>query len=272
MATAEEVLKDAYERYGVKDAETPLTTQEKTDGVGIINDTMSQLLIEGFDLGFTTIAVIGDTFTLDDAGFNNFVKLQIGARIAEGQEIPISPIVAEDIKASRRSVIRFLNRKAVTGNNRGTFRYFVYSAIELLGAKSADEPINEAEQTNSIERLNDIVLNLENFGYGFGFNIGSDLDDATGLPDWSFMYFKGLLAKNLSSSYTVDVPGVVLSMIREGEAGVNARASRPIETQLPDMPLGGRRFTHTNESNDLLDGANDSLADEEGNQILIDLP
>jgi hypothetical protein len=46
MATAEDILKDAYERYGIKDAETALTTQEKTDGISIINDTMLQLGIE----------------------------------------------------------------------------------------------------------------------------------------------------------------------------------------------------------------------------------
>lgn len=272
MATAEDFIVGAFRKLDIKDAETPLTAQEESDAIESLNDTMAQLLIEGFDLGYVSVSVVGDTVTLDDNGYNNFVKLQLAARLAQEYDVVITPIIAEDLKASRRSVVRSLNRKAVTGNSRGTFRYFVYAAIELLGVKSADEPINEVEQTNGIERLNDIVLNLENFGYGFAFNIGSSLDDNTGLPDWSYMYFKGLLAKNLSSSYSVDIPAIVMSMIRDGEAGINARASRPIETQLPDMPLGGRHFTHPYNANDLIDGANDSIADEEGQQITIDLP
>lgn len=281
MATAEDILKGAYERFGIKDAETPLTTQEKTDGISIINDTMLQLGVEGFDLGYTAITAISDTFTVSDNGYLNFIKLQIGARVAQGEEIPISQTIAEDLKASRRSVIRDINRRALSGASRGTYRYMIYRAIEALGAKSADEPISAQDQTNGIDVLTDIMLGMEGDNFGLGFQIGTTLDTQTNIPDWAYRWIIADLAIDLSSSFSVNPPANVVLMSQNGREEALRRTHKTLDVSFPDtLPVGTENasfdgysgYFGRNDSDDILNGSNDGVVDSEGNPILIDTP
>lgn len=282
MATAEEFIKSSFRKIEIIDSETSLTSGELTDGIEVMNDTFAQLEIEGFELGYTPVSVGGDAVTLDSTGYNNFGKLQLAARLAQEYGVTFTEPLVADLKASRRAVIRELNRKALSDSSRGTFRYFVYAAIELLGVKSGSEPINAEEQRNGIERLNDLVINLESDGYGFGFNIGSSLDQDTNLPTWSYMWVKALLARNLSSSYSVEVSPVIIAMINEGEQKATNRVSSNIVTNFPEtLPVGttntpdyslGGNYFNNKLSQGIMDGSSDTLTDEQGNAILLDYP
>jgi hypothetical protein len=277
MATATEVITASFRKLGIKDAETPLTTTEINDGIESLNDTMNQLEIEGFELGYADVSVGGDTVALSEAGYLNFVKLQLGVRIAQENEVNLNESYRGDLQAARRAVVRSLNRKALLSATKGTFQYFALSAVELLGVKSADEPVNTAELNNAVPYLNDCIKNLEAEGFGLGFQEGTALTDETKLPDWSYRWIKALLARELSSSYSVPTPVNVEQMIREGEENAYVMRTRNIKVEFPNtLPVGSSNEWYEDEYNyfgrdmseDIVSGSNDGLTDSEGNPLL----
>ena len=271
MATATEVITDAYNKAGINDINTALTSAEETQGIRFLNDIMSSLENDGFELGYTTVSAGGDTVTVDD-GVLLFTKNQLAARIMEANNIPFTDTLVEDIKASRRSVVHFLNAKNIQGATKGTFRQIIYGAIELLNAKNGNSPITANDLTNALERMNDMILQKDRVIYNF--NIGSSLDDLHGLPDWSWGWLKSELAIRLAPSFDVPINNTIVSMRDDGWKEVIRRQDEPIVANYPEiMPLGNDRYWWPSYPNndlehDFLTGSYQPLTDEDGNTLL----
>lgn len=277
MATAQQLIESALRKLRVKGAETPLSTQELDDGLEVLNDMAAELESEGFELyagGYVELS-LGDTAPIP-AYAENFYKLQLAGRLApEYLADGIPAFLPELIQGARRIVVRKLNSRAV--GTSGTYRDIIYGAIELLGAKTASEPITTTEMQNAIPRLNDTITSLESKGFRLGYQIttGSNLDAEHGLPDWSWSWIKATLAARLSSSYGVQANDVVLSMIADGEASAYEQSSADIKTEYPDtLPIGSSRryeqeFFQDNAADDIQVSIGGTLIDEEGDPLEI---
>lgn len=277
MATAQQLIESALRKLRVKGAETPLSTQELNDGLEVLNDMAAELESEGFELytgGYASL-VLGDTVPIP-AYAENFYKLQLAGRLAPEYLTDGVPAFLPDlIQGARRIVVRKLNSRAV--GTAGTYRDIIYSAIELLGAKAADEPITTTEMQNAIPRLNDTITSLESKGFRLSYQItsGSNLDAEHGLPDWSWSWIKAALAARLSSSYGVQANNVIVSMIADGEECAYEQSSSNIETVYPDtLPIGSsrwyeREFFENTAADDLQVSTGGALTDEESDPLEI---
>lgn len=269
MATATDFINAALRLIQVKGAETPISTQEETDGIETLNDLGAQLEAEGFELGFTTISVGGDTVTIPEYA-NAFYKNQLAARLAPEYLIDgVPPFLTEAITASRRVVVRNLNRKAV--GVAGTFQNLIYGAIELLGVKDGREPVSLSEIQNAVPRLNDLVLDLESKGFRLGYNINTttDITKETGLPDWSNAWIKAELAIRLSVSYSIAPNDVIIKMSESGLDDAYQRTVIVPTVNFPStLPIGETRcYTGVDFFGDPL---NNTLENGSGNPILTD--
>jgi len=270
MATALTFIESALRKIQVKGAETPLTTQEKADGLEVLNDMGAQLEAEGFELGFTTLATDGDTMTTPVYS-NEFYKLQLAARLATEYAVEFNTSLVESLKAARRSVVRQLNRKAV--GTTGTYQNIIYGAMELSGVKSGTEPVSTAEIANAIPRLNDLITEVEGQGIRLSYQIsdGVDLTLEHGIPDWAWSWIKGELAIRLSTSYSIAPNEVAAKMASDGRAAAIERIVEVPEVDFPEtMPIGSTRYNSTKEffsdsaPDGILTGTDEQLFTDEG--------
>ena len=277
MATAQTFIESALRKIQIKGAETPLTTQELDDGLEVLNDMGAQLEVEGFELGYTELAAVGDTVTVPSYS-NEFYKLQLAARLATEYAVEFNTSLVESLKAARRSVVRELNRKAVGSS--GTFQNIVYGAFELSGVKSGSEPINTAEMENAIPRLNDLMTELESRGFRLNYqiNTSTSLTGLHGLPDWCWAWIKAEMSIRLSSSYSIAANDVSMRMASSGEAAAYKRMGQEIETFYPStLPIGSNRHTYSLEfydganPNDLQTGTGNPLSTDDGLTLEIDI-
>ena len=275
MATAQTFIESALRKIQIKGAETPLSTQELTDGLEVLNDMGAQLEVEGFELGFTTLSVVGDTVTVP-AYSNEFYKLQLAARLATEYAVPFNDSLVASLQAARRSVIRELNRKAV--GQSGTFQNIIYGAFELSGVKSGQEPISTTEITNALPMLDDLIYELESDGFRLNYSPASAITESHGLPDWSWSWIKATLAARIASSLSMPPNEVAMALSQKGEKAAYRRFATVPEVDYPDtLPMGQHRDTwdsifYSNTSHDdLLTGTGNALLDDEGLPLERDL-
>lgn len=268
MATAETFINTALRLIGVKGAETPVTAQEQADALERLNDLGAQLEAEGYELGFTTLATIGDTVTIP-AYANGFYKGQLAARLAPEYDITPPAFLVEDIESSRRSVIRELNRKSI--GQTGTYQDIINSAFELSGVKSGSEPINSVELINTLPVLNDMMTSLEGDGFRLGYqvNTGTDLNKPHGLPDWCYQWIKAELSLKVSTSFGLPPNQLAMSIAKQGKGQAYNRTTEPPSVELSvNLPYGSSRnrnvFIGDQTADDLLTGGGDSLLTDEG--------
>lgn len=272
MATAQTFIESALRKIQIKGAETPVTAQELADGLEVLNDMGAQLEAEGFELGYTDLAAVGNTVTVP-AYSNEFYKVQLAARLAAEYAVEFSTSLVESLKAARRTVVRSLNRKAV--GSTGTYQNIVYGAFELSGVKSGDEPISTSELQNAIPRLNDLMTELESRGFNLRYQINetSTLTGEHFIPDWAWGWVKAELAIRLSSSYSVPVNEVCARMAANGEASAYNRMGQNLKTNYPStLPTGsgsGSSYAfYANDSEDeLLDSLGNPLSTDDGFNI-----
>lgn len=271
MATAETFINTALRLIGVKGAETPITTTEQTDALERLNDLGAQLEAEGYELGFTELATIGDTVTIPTYS-NGFYKSQLAARLAPEYDIAPPAFLVEDIEAARRSVIRELNRKSI--GQTGTYQDIIYSAFELSGVKAGSEPINSTELQNTLPVLNDLMTSLEGDGFRLGYqvNTGSDLTLPHGLPDWCYQWIKAELSLKVSTSFGLPPNQLAAAIAKQGKGQAYNRTTEPPSVDLSvNLPYGSGRnkrvFIGDQTQDDILTGSGDSLLTDEGLQV-----
>lgn len=274
MATAQTFIEAALRKLQVKGAETPLTTQELTDGLESLNDMGAELEAEGFELGYTELSVVGDTVTIP-AYANAYYKLQLAGRLApEYLSDGVPAFLIELVQSARRIVVRELNSRQVGVS--GSYQNIIFAAIEMAGAKAGNEPITAIEVTNSLPALDDLMTTLESNGFRMSYRIsnGTNITDLSGLPDWSWGWIKAELASRLSITWSVPVNSVVANMMEEGRRQAYMRTTTAPSVDLPDtLPTGSgndhsngsfRRFFRDETADDLLTETGSSIKTETG--------
>ena len=279
MATAQTFIESALRKLQVKGAETPLSAQELTDGLEVLNDMGAELEAEGFELGYTELAAEGDTVTIP-AYANAYYKLQLAGRLSpEYLAGGIPTFLVELIQSARRIVVRELNSRQVGVS--GAYQNIIFAAIEMSGAKSGNEPISAIEVTNALPALDDLMTTLESNGFRMGYQIsnGTNITDLSGLPDWSWGWIKAELAARLSITWGVPVNSVVAGMIQEGHRQAYMRTTEAPSVDFPDtLPTGTgnettgnfKRFFRDDTQDDLLTDTGSTIRTETGLTLEID--
>lgn len=135
---------------------------------------------------------------------------------------------------------------------------FVTRALQKLGVRTAESPIEATEMQDGLDALNDMMISWEMSGLMLGFSVVADKDDEVRVPRYAHAAIKAELAVVLGPEY-MKQPSVVL--LAEADARKDELMIAVIkigEVEYPDtLPMGSgntcsgfvtdRRFFPANE-------------------------
>lgn len=109
MPTAISIIKSAYKKIGVNDAEVPLQPFEISDGIDELNDMMFEWAARGLKLSYDPVQDQNDETNLPDWSLSG-VKSNLGVRLISEFGSPIQPTLIEQARFGLLSI-----RKRVLG-------------------------------------------------------------------------------------------------------------------------------------------------------------
>lgn len=148
-------------------------------------------------------------------------------------------------------------------------------ALSKLGVKRAGVELTEEEINDSIDELNDMMLEIDATGVKLGYTIVSDKTDVITAPDWAYGAIRSNLAVRMAHDFDI---AITPALAQQAEASWEAVLQRVVEVgpvQFPDiMPIGSgneywnyERFFKDTYRNDLRTGSGGTLTDEENINI-----
>lgn len=222
-ALGSDIVAAAFRKIGIKAAETPLTTNELSDGLDTVNDMLAEWRYDGIDLGVTSIdanATSLPTWSL------SAVKSSLGARLATEYAVPISDSLALTATDS-------------------------YSKLS--------ERTSPVLMNDGLEVLSGLCLELDAKGDRLGYLNPQDITEETGLPDWSIPYIKTSLAIRMASLTEKQPSPALMAVNRDSKKNFYSKMARTPVASLPStLPIGSgnEKYTyqthHYDDSPDLL--------------------
>lgn len=108
MATAEDIIKAALSKIGVRNSEVPLTDNQINDAISELNDMMTKWDADGIALGYTIVSKKTDPITTPDWS-HGAMKSSLGARsLSEyGKDLTadFAAVVSENFKSIKDRTI-----------------------------------------------------------------------------------------------------------------------------------------------------------------------
>lgn len=97
--------------------------------------------------------------------------------------------------------IRFLE----LNTNGGTGTDLINAAFSKIRVKGSNQTLSSNHLSIGLDRLNDLILNLQYDGIDLGYTALASDADPTNLPDWSLFSIKSLLAVSLAGEYGKEI-------------------------------------------------------------------
>lgn len=102
-----DILKAAYRKIGVNDAEVDLTTFEINDGIDELNDMLLEWSARGIKLSFDPVQVQTDDTNLPDWALSA-VKSNLGVRLISEFGSPVQSTLIEQARFGLKSILKKL--------------------------------------------------------------------------------------------------------------------------------------------------------------------
>jgi len=161
-ATGQSIIEAAFRKIEIKSSTTPLTTEELNDGLDTLNDLLAEWNYDGIDLGVTSVTLGATTLPTWSL---SALKSNLAARLASEYGETVS---------------QSLQTQAVDGR-------------ALMVERTS--PINLAD---GLQYLHDMILQWDAEGIRLGYLYPRDINEEVGLPNWSYSAVKFNLAKHLA--------------------------------------------------------------------------
>ena len=105
--TAGEAITAAYRKLRIRTSESSLTDAEISDAMFELNNMMRQYETDGFDLGWTPVAVTTDEITTPDWSYR-FIYLGLAVLMSAEFGVQLSPITIADFETARRAIVNMM--------------------------------------------------------------------------------------------------------------------------------------------------------------------
>lgn len=120
-----------------------------------------------------------------------------------------------------------------------TAEYYIKRALQLILVQASEQPIQSPEAKDTINALNDMMLEYEDTGLPLGFTEVSDLGDDVTIPDYARRMVIYNLAVNVADEYDAILkPGTTTIAQNALTAVERVVISQPISIYPDTLPTG----------------------------------
>jgi len=109
MTTGADLVTGAYQKLGIKPADSDISAEELIDGVIVLNDMMMELEASGVLFGYSRIAAPADEVRIPE-GTQNGIKSQLALYLAPDLGVEISPTLGIQLDASISRMLRIISK------------------------------------------------------------------------------------------------------------------------------------------------------------------
>ena len=104
MATAQQVIKAAFQALLIQDSEAPLEPSEYQDAIFTLNNMMADLAVKNVSLSWTTVTALTDTLSVVGGVIEGIIA-NLALKLAPDYDIPITPALALRAKEGMRTLL-----------------------------------------------------------------------------------------------------------------------------------------------------------------------
>jgi len=228
--TGKDIVESALRKIRVKASNTPLTTDEQNDGLEVLNDMLAEWRYDGVDLGVTSV-----TSGATDLPDWSLSAVKSGLAIRLGAEYGVA--VSDSLQLTASSSVTLIRER---------------TSPTLLA--------------DGLEVLNGFCLEIDAKGTRLGYLNPQDVNEETGLPDWSIPYIRSTLAIRMAPLAEKQVTPELLRTNRQARKNFYSKIARTPVSSMPSiLPIGSgnEKYTYTthhyDDNPELLGTDNDSI-------------
>lgn len=228
--TGDAIVSAALRMIEIKSATTPLTTEELNDGLELLNDMLAEWAYNDVDLGVTTVT----------SGASNLPSWSLSA-VKSNLAIRYASQFGENVSQS-------------------------LGATAIAGYQQLSERTSSPNLSDGLEALNGLCLELDAKGTRLGYLNPQDINEETGLPDWSIPYIRSTLAIRIAPLAEKQASAELVRTNRESKRHFYSKIARTPVSSMPSiLPIGSgnEKYTyqthHYDEPPDLLGTDVDSI-------------
>jgi len=224
------IIESAFRKIEIKASNTPLTSDELDDGLEVLNDMLSEWFYDGVDLGVSSVSL----------GATDIPTWALTA-VKSGLAIRLATEYGADISNSLQLTAQ--------------------SSITLVRERTG--PVLLAD---GLDVLNGLCLELDAKGTRLGYLNPQDINEETGLPDWSIPYIRSSLAIRMAPLTEKQASAELVRTNRNARKNFYSKTARTPVSSMPSiLPIGSgnEKYTyqthHYDESPELLGTDVDSI-------------
>jgi len=109
MATGSDIVLGAYQKLGLKPADSDITGQEMLDAIIVLNDMMMEFENSGVTFGYSPIGEPSDTIRVP-IGTENGIKATLAGYLAPNLDVAISATLAAQIEVSQQKMFQIIRK------------------------------------------------------------------------------------------------------------------------------------------------------------------